>query len=227
MQGVGGPIVEKRALKCPLGWQNTLSCPLGWLKHDKLPSWESQRMLKCPLQWPERAAYILFSFFLPLPFKKSVHPTVLDCVLSDTSHLKIETWLRYPLHPCISHCNHCSPINGKVMDHAQRDSWQFLTNFQQLFKLYFKLKCCISHLQILLCCQQPFTISLNLWSRIESILISDSRNAVGIAESRRWRELAEEEQRRQVSSQEERFGHAMVSNSDFDDNRKWFGGVFL
>lgn len=48
----------------------------------------------------------------------------------------------------------------------------------------------------------------------------DSRNAVGIAESRRWRELAEEEQRREVSSQEERFGHAMVSNSDFDDNRK-------
>lgn len=113
------------------------------------------------------------------------------------------------------------------MDHSQRDSWQFPTNVQLLLKLCFKLKCCISHLQIRLCCQQPFTISLNLWSRIESILISDSRNAVWIAESRRWREPAEEEQRREASSQEGRFGHAMVSNSDFDGNRKWFGGVFL
>ena len=61
-RGHHGPIVEKRALKCPLGWQNTLNCPHGWLKHDKLrswvakthakvPSWELKRTLKCPLGW--------------------------------------------------------------------------------------------------------------------------------------------------------------------------------
>lgn len=55
---------------------------------------------------------------------------------------------------------------------------------------------------------------------MQRILISNLQNLVEIAESRHWKKLEEEEQSGEASSLEEKLGHAMVPNTDFDDNRK-------